>query len=175
LSADMKITGTTEQPNIRGKLKFNDGAFTITPLNSSFKLVNDEITFTDQGMVFNRFSLSDEQDNILSVNGRVLTQTYRDFGFDLQVRADNFRAINSTAQDNELYYGTLYLDTRLDVGGTLAEPVVNGSIKINEETDLSIVLPQSDPSIADREGIVEFIDQDNPQLTERLNVAVDSL
>ncbi|MBF6607940.1 MAG: translocation/assembly module TamB domain-containing protein [Flavobacterium sp.] len=175
LSADMKITGTTEQPNIRGKLKFNDGAFTITPLNSSFKLVNDEITFTDQGMVFNRFSLSDEQDNILSVNGWVLTQTYRDFGFDLQVRADNFRAINSTAQDNELYYGTLYLDTRLDVGGTLAEPVVNGSIKINEETDLSIVLPQSDPSIADREGIVEFIDQDNPQLTERLNVAVDSL
>jgi hypothetical protein len=32
-------------------------------------------------------------------------------------------------------------------------------------------LPQSDPSIADREGIVEFIDQDNPTLVT--TIAVD--
>jgi hypothetical protein len=28
-------------------------------------------------------------------------------------------------------------------------------------------MPQSDPSIADREGIVEFIDQDNPPMIQR--------
>jgi hypothetical protein len=32
-------------------------------------------------------------------------------------------------------------------------------------------MPQSDPSIADREGIVEFIDQDNPYLIT--TIAVD--
>jgi hypothetical protein len=32
-------------------------------------------------------------------------------------------------------------------------------------------MPQSDPSIADREGIVEFIDQDNPTLIT--TIAVD--
>jgi hypothetical protein len=45
-------------------------------------------------------------------------------------------------------------------------PVVEGNIKINKDTKFTIVLPQSDPSIADREGIVEFIDQDHPQLIE---------
>ncbi|HEU0136555.1 MAG TPA: translocation/assembly module TamB domain-containing protein, partial [Flavobacterium sp.] len=175
LTSDMRITGTADQPNIRGKIKFNEGAFTVTPLNSAFKLVNDEITFNDQGIAFNKFSLTDEADNKLSIDGQVLTQTYRDFGFALQLRADNFRAINSTAKDNDLFYGKLFLDTNLSIKGDMAMPVVNGTIKINEDTDFSVVLPQSDPAVADREGIVEFIDQDNPQLTERLNTAVDSL
>lgn len=175
LSANMKITGTTDQPNVRGKLKFNDGAFTITPLNSAFKLINDEISFTDSGMVFSKFTLADDNDNLLRINGSVLTQTYRDFGFNLEITADNFRAINSTAKDNDLYYGKLFVDTKLQVSGTLDAPIVGGTLRINEDTDLSIVLPQSDPSVVDREGIIEFIDQDNPQLTEKLNKDVEAL
>jgi hypothetical protein len=35
---------------------------------------------------------------------------------------------------------------------------------------LTIVLPQSDPSIVDREGIVEFIDQDHPELNKTIVV-----
>jgi hypothetical protein len=35
------------------------------------------------------------------------------------------------------------------------------NIKVNKDTKFTIVMPQSDPSIADRAGIVEFIDQDN--------------
>ena len=175
LSSNMKITGTTKEPNIRGKLKFNDGAFTITPLNSGFKLVNDEVAFTEQGIVFSNFSLSDEKDNVLSIDGKVLTQTYRDFGFDLKIVADNFRAISSTEKDNDLYYGTLFIDTNLRVTGTLDAPIVGGNLRINEDTDFSVVLPQSDPSVEDREGIIEFIDQDNPQLNEKLNKDLEGL
>ncbi len=175
LSGNLKITGTTAAPNVRGKIRFNDGAFTITPLNSAFELINDEIAFNSEGLLFERFSLSDAKGNQLVLDGRVLTQTYSDFGFDLRVRADNFRAVNSTAKDNDLFYGKLFLDTRLNIKGDLEQPTVDGTIKINEDTDLSIVLPQSDPAVADREGIIEFIDQDNPQLTERLFPEVDSL
>jgi hypothetical protein len=41
-----------------------------------------------------------------------------------------------------------------------------GRIKINDLLKLWVVLPQQDPSIQDREGIVEFIDQDNPVLNQ---------
>ncbi|HEX8270449.1 MAG TPA: translocation/assembly module TamB domain-containing protein [Flavobacterium sp.] len=168
LSGRFKVTGTAAAPNVIGRLKFNEGAFTITPLNSAFNLVNDEIVFDNQGLLFNKFSLSDEEGNILRLDGRVLTQTYSDFAFDLGVNADNFRAVNSTAKDNNTYYGKLFIDTRLKVTGDLTAPAVSGTLKINEETDFSVVLPQSDPAVADREGIVEFIDQDNPQLSEKL-------
>jgi hypothetical protein len=72
----------------------------------------------------------------------------------------------------------MYLDNHLRIGGTYNNPVVEGNIKVNKDTKFTIVMPQSDPSIADRAGIVEFIDQDNPpmiQTTMRADEALSNL
>ncbi|GEP51714.1 DUF490 domain-containing protein [Flavobacterium noncentrifugens] len=174
ISGNFKITGTVKDPNVLGELKFNDGAFTIVPLNSAFKLLNDKIVFNQQGIYFEKFSLSDENNNQLVILGKINTTNYQDFGFDLKINADNFRAINSTEKDNDVYYGELYLDSKLTVKGDMNKPEIGGNIKINEDTKLTVVLPQSDPSIADREGIVEFIDRDNPEL-KKIQIVNDSL
>ncbi|WP_255416586.1 translocation/assembly module TamB domain-containing protein [Flavobacterium sp. GSP6] len=102
------------------------------------------------------------------MNGKIDSANFSNFGFDLALDADNFKAVNSKAKDNDLYYGELYLDNHLKITGNLDNPIVEGTIRINKETKFTIVLPQSDPSIADREGIVEFIDQDNPKLMETI-------
>lgn len=174
LSGEFKVTGSTTNPSVIGELKFNEIGLRVTQLASYFDEMNDKISFTNQGIAFNKFSISDSEDNQLVVDGRVLTTNYTDFGFDLRVNADNFKAVNSVAKDNDLYYGDLFIDTKLSVKGDMNKPIVRGELKINEDTDLTIVLPQSDPSIADREGIVEFIDQDGMQIDQRFVVA-DSL
>lgn len=175
LSGKLKITGTANDPNINGDLVLNDAKFTITELNSALSVSDEKISFNNEGILFDKFEFADADNNRLSLDGRVLTPNYRDYAFDLKIRSDNFRAVNSTAKDNDLFYGKLYLDTRLNVGGDLNKPVVTGSLKVNKETEFTVVLPQPDPGIADREGIVEFIDRDNPQLTEPLMTAQDSL
>ncbi|AWI26260.1 translocation/assembly module TamB domain-containing protein [Flavobacterium pallidum] len=173
VSGDMKISGTVDAPKIIGGLQFHNGAFTVVKLNSPFNLMNDRIDFTETGIVFTDFSLSDAEKNTLTIKGKVNTSNYRDYGFALNINADNFRAMDSKAKDNDLYYGKLFLNSRLSIRGDLNKPIIDGTIKINEDTRLTIVLPQPDPSIADREGIVEFIDQDNPQLNEKLVTDAD--
>lgn len=174
LSGQFKVQGTADQPNINGGLQFNDVGFKVTQLNSKFKSINDKITIDNKGVNFDTFAINDEKNNKLVIDGNVLTQNFRDYGLNLDIRADNFRAVNSSAKDNDLYYGELFLDTRLKIKGDLNQPEVSGNIKINDATKLTIVLPQSDPSMVDREGIVEFIDQDNPSMVT--NIAVnDSL
>lgn len=168
LSGDFRITGTAADPDVIGDLKFNDVAFRVTQLNSYFKNINENIAFTNTGIEFNDFQIEDETSNILAVNGKIATTDYQDFGFALTVDAENFRAINSTAKENDFYYGDLFLDTHLNIKGTMDSPVVDGTLKINEDTKFTVVLPQQDPSIADREGIVEFIDQDNMEIKQRL-------
>ncbi|MFE3848664.1 translocation/assembly module TamB domain-containing protein [Flavobacterium sp. LB3P45] len=163
-SGNFKITGNTTQPKVIGELQFNGIGFKATKLNSTFKSANDKIVFTSDAILFDNFILKDEKDNDLNINGKINSTNFRNFGFDLALDADNFKAINSKAKDNDLYYGELYLDNHLKISGNFDNPVVEGNIKINKDTKFTIVLPQSDPSIADREGIVEFIDQDNPQL-----------
>ncbi|RZJ74687.1 MAG: translocation/assembly module TamB, partial [Flavobacterium sp.] len=170
LSGAFKITGTAADPNLTGNLKFNEVGFVVTQLNSRFKSMNDNIVFTNTGINFDNFSIEDEKNNQLNVNGNIATTDYKNFGFNLNVVADNFRAVNSTAKDSDLFYGNLYIDTNLNIKGTMDSPVVNGKLRINEDTKFTVVLPQQDPSIADREGIVEFIDQDNMEIKQRLEM-----
>lgn len=173
LTGNFKITGTASDPDINGNLKFNDVAFRVTALNSYFKSINDNIVFNNSGISLDNFSVQDEKNNVLNINGKIATTDYTEFGFNLKVDAENFRVVNSTAKDNDLYYGDLFIDTNLDIRGTLESPVVQGTLKVNEGTKFTVVLPQNDPGIADREGIVEFIDQDNMEIKQRLQMEED--
>jgi hypothetical protein len=69
----------------------------------------------------------------------------------------------------------MYLDNHLRIGGTYNNPVVE-EYKVNKDTKFTIVMPQSDPSIADR-AIVEFIDHNPPmiQTTMRADEALSNL
>jgi len=126
--------------------------------------MNDKLVFGDNAILFDDFTIKDEKDNDLTINGKIDNQDYANLGFDLTIDADNFKAVNSKAKDNEIFYGELFLDNHLIVKGSMNSPMIEGNIKINKGTKFTIVLPQDDPSIADRDGIVEFIDRDQPKL-----------
>ena len=176
LSGAFKITGTADKPSVYGDLNFNNVAMRVTQLNSVFKNIDEKVVVRNDEIIFDKFSIFDEKDNDLVLDGRVLTSDFRDYKFDLTVKSENFRAINSEAKDNELFYGDLFIDMDLLVKGSVESPIISGNLKINEDTKFTVVLPQSDPGIADREGIVEFVDQDNVMLqqTEEMKSAVNS-
>ncbi|PBJ06768.1 hypothetical protein BSF42_39390 [Flavobacterium sp. ACN6] len=170
LSGNFKLTGNTSAPKINGELNFNDAAFRVTQLNSYFKIGKEKITFNNETISFDKFSVFDENDNELYVNGSIQSADFVKYNFNLLVEANDFRAINSKAADNDLFYGDLFLDTKLNIKGNLDSPVIDGTIKINKETKFTVVMPQSDPSIADREGIVEFVDEDNMYLKQTVDM-----
>ncbi len=95
LSGNLKLTGSTDKPNILGKIKFNKVGLEIAKTGSDFRNIDDEIDFTNRGIEFNRFKVKDKDGNALTVNGQVLTQNYRDFAFNLNVNARDFKVVNS--------------------------------------------------------------------------------
>ncbi|TRX20777.1 translocation/assembly module TamB domain-containing protein [Flavobacterium franklandianum] len=166
LSGNFKITGNTDAPKLNGELNFNDAGFRTTELNSYFKITDEKIKFENEIIAFDKFTLYDENNNELTVSGTIKSADFRNFDFGLTLVANDFRAIHSKATDNDLFYGDLILDSKLNIQGTIDNPIVGGTIKIKEETKFTIVLPQSDPSIADREGIVEFVNEDDLYLKQ---------
>lgn len=164
ITGQLKITGTTAAPAVRGDINFNKVGFNVAMLNSYFRMPQESITFNDEGIRFNDFTLVDSTDNKAVISGSILTKTYTDFAFGLDINARNFRAMNSTQADNKLYYGKLFLDTRVKIRGNMDKPIVDANLTVNEKTDMTIVLPTTDPSVEDRKGVVEFIDQNAPKL-----------
>ncbi len=173
LSGNLKITGTTDQPNILGKVKFNDAGLEIAKTGSDFRKLNDEIDFTNRGIEFNKFKIKDKDGNALVVDGQVLTQTYRDFAFNLNVNAKDFKVVNSQKSNDAMMYGILAIDAGLHIRGNLDLPKVDGKLSVADNTDFTFVLPQSNPSLQERDGIVEFVDQDQVVLNK--TIKTDSL
>jgi hypothetical protein len=173
LSGNLKITGTTDKPNIVGKVKFNEVGLQIAETGSDFRKLNDEIDFTSRGIEFNNFKINDKDGNSMDIDGQVLTQTYRDFAFNLDVNAKDFKVVNSQKSDDAIMYGILAIDAALHIRGDLDLPKVDGRLAVADNTDFTFVLPQSTPSMQDREGIVEFIDQDQVVLNK--TIKTDSL
>lgn len=167
LNGKLDISGTASQPNILGVINFKDVGFGVKTLNSKFKLPSDKIEFINKQIVFKNFKLKDENNNDLVLDGVINSADFSNLGLDLTLIANNFNPIRSTEKDNDLFYGKLYLDNDIRIKGTLNKPIIDGSVKINKDTKFSIILPQTAPSIADREGVVEFIDQDQPILYDQ--------
>ena len=173
LSGNLKISGTTDKPNILGKVKLNDAGLEIAKTGSDFRKLNDEIDFTSRGIEFNQFKINDKDGNSLVVDGQVLTQTYRDFAFNLNVNAKDFKVVNSQKSNDAMMYGVLAIDAGLHIRGNLDLPKVDGRLSVSDDTDFTFVLPQSNPSLQERDGIVEFVDQDQVVLNK--TVKTDSL
>ncbi|MFT3903710.1 MAG: translocation/assembly module TamB domain-containing protein [Niabella sp.] len=175
LTGNIKATGSLDAPKVLGSLTFKDAGLTISQLNAPVKLQNETIQFDNNGISFNNFTLRDTLNQPLTVRGVILTKNYTDYAFDLDVRARNFQAMNSTAKDNELFYGTVFLDLTAKIKGNLDKPKVDMQLRINKDTKFTFVIPDDDPNVIEQEGVVEFVDMDAPPHNGRMPINVDSL
>jgi translocation and assembly module TamB len=163
VSGRFAVTGTVSQPVVEGQLAMKQTAFNLTMLNSYFKIDNETIAINREGIRFDRFEIADSINNKAIINGMVYTTNFTQYRFDLTMRANEFRALNTTKKDNQLYYGTLYFSSNITIKGTDQLPIVDGNITINDKTDITVVLPTEEPAVVQREGIIQFIDMDAPE------------
>jgi len=175
VSGQFRVTGNISQPAIRGDLNFNKVGFNLSMLNNYFRIDQEKLQVNEQGIRFNRFQVRDSLNNQLVIDGLAATSDFTTYKLDLNINAKNFRALNSTKKDNKLFYGQLYFDADLDVKGTATAPQVDGRFKVNEKTKMTVVLPQSEPGVVDREGVVEFVDMDAPLTDSLFLAAYDSM
>ncbi|WP_336515795.1 translocation/assembly module TamB domain-containing protein [Pollutibacter soli] len=175
LNGKLKIAGTLSDPSVDGKLLFNETRFNLGLLNSYFSLDKQGIDFTDRGVELKNFTINDSTGNKAILNGIAFTDDYRNYRFDLALNADDFKAMNTSKKDNKLYYGQVNFDARLTIKGTATAPAVDGSITINKNTSLTVVLPSAEPGIEQREGVVRFLDMDSVRIDSSYKILADTM
>jgi hypothetical protein len=157
-----------------GAINFDSTAISTTLLGGPLTIDNEKLSVTENGFVFNDFSIKDSANNALNLNGNVTTTNFINYAFDLDITARNFRALNTTKNDNKIFYGQLVITSNLHVGGTEVKPAIDGTVTVNDGTAFSIVIPQQEPGVVEREGVVVFTDFDVPE-NDSLFLAYDSL
>lgn len=175
LTGQFSVKGELTAPKILGSLKFNDAGFNVAYVNSYFTIPTQEIVLNNQGVQFNDFTLIDSLGKKAIIDGNIFTTDFKNIRFGLDIKTNNFRAINSTAADNDMIYGTVYLTSNIKVRGDLNQPDVNMNVKVDKGTKFFYALPINDPSVIEQEGIVEFIDKDAPPFNGQKSLKTDSV
>lgn len=162
IRATASIKGTLADPQIEGNINFQNAFIAPAILGERFNLPNQELKITPDGINFDNFTLTDSTGNKAVIDGEVYTKNFRDYRFDLYLNTQNFRVLNKPKKINELFYGKLTLDSDLEIFGTIESPSIDGYVKVNKGTDFYFVLPGNNPELISREGVVQFVDMDNP-------------
>jgi translocation and assembly module TamB len=174
ITGNVSVNGTGSAPKVVGSLNFNDVSISTLVLGGPLSIDNETLQVTENGFAFDNFTIKDTANNALNLDGTVSTTNFINYNFDLDVNARNFRAVNTTKKDNKIFYGSMVISSQLHISGNEKTPVVEGSVNVNEGTDFSIVIPQAEPGVVQREGVVEFVNFNAPE-TDSLFLAYDSL
>jgi hypothetical protein len=155
----INVKGSPSKPNVDGSINFTDTEFFSLYLKTPFKVKDETIQFNDRGISFDKFELIDSRNNIATLDGAILTTDYKDFGFRLSLNTHNFRLLNTTAKDNDLFYGTVDVNADVRIRGDMENPTINTEISLSDNSHLTYVVPQSEASILEQQGIVKFVDR----------------
>lgn len=161
-SGKFNVTGTTVEPKYDGSLNFKNADFTITKLNAPFTLTNENLRIDNNGLYMDGFTVLDENQNKLVLDGTIGTESFINPTFNLNLKAKNFQVLNATKDDNDFVYGKASFDADAKLTGDLQIPKLSAQININDDTDITYILPSSSVAIEERDGVVIFVNRENP-------------
>jgi hypothetical protein len=78
-------------------------------LNSYFTIDQEKIKVNKEGLTFDHFEIKDSAQNSLRINGLAATTNFTNYKFNLDIRANNFRALNSTKKTIRYFTGSFIL------------------------------------------------------------------
>lgn len=157
LNGSMRLSGNIKAPTLRGSLTFKEVSFLSTYVNNSFSLKNERISFEERGIVLSDFKLADNNNNIATIKGTILTKAYKDFDFDLKVVSRNFQLLNTTIDDNTLYYGNIKVNASVRITGNINQPKLNVTAELSDGSEVTYVVPVTEKNALEQKGIVQFV------------------
>jgi hypothetical protein len=174
IKSNIAISGTIDKPAVTGSLNFENAYIVPAITGEKLKLSNQAINIDAQGLHFNNFTMLDSANNKAVITGDILTTDFKNYKFNADLNATDFTVINTPQESNKLFYGKLNITTKIKLRGDMDSPVADATLKINKQTNFTMILPNEDPEVQDREGIVKFVDKDHPD-TATVKTIYDSL
>ena len=148
----LKITGSFKDPVVEGELIVKDGRLVVDYLNTAIRFSSRIVSEKDR-ITLMPFTFYDDRDNYGKAKAYVFHKSFSDFNMNLNIyELNNFHILNTSAADNDLFYGQGYVSG----SATLIGPFDNLAIRVNARTrpGTHFFLPISD---GDASGLPDYV------------------
>lgn len=114
-SANIKITGNTAAPQLKGKIRLTEVKTKINYLQTTYSMPSFVVNVYPDMITIDNALFLDEKKNPARGNATLLHNNFKNISFDLGMSLQNFMVLNTGRNDNPDYYGTAYASGMLDL------------------------------------------------------------
>ncbi|MDB9961242.1 translocation/assembly module TamB, partial [Oceanihabitans sp.] len=163
VSGIANIAGDLNKPSINGNLLLNEGGLGIPELNVDYSFADESsVTLKDQSFIFNYVDMTDTVHNTKGqVNGSISHVNFGKWSLDLNLETDRLLVLNTTEDEDELYYGTGF------VGGSASIYGPANQLKINvigeTKRGTSFVIPLNENESFGDNSYIHFLTPEEKQ------------
>lgn len=160
LHGNVSISGKISDPRWNGSITFDTTSFALSQFGAPLKIDNQTIYLNYPNISFNNFKITDSLNHPLVIDGTIKSRSLSQYDLNLDVNATDFIIVNQPkAIDNQIS-GYAAINTEINIKGTSEAPVIEGSVSVNDESDISIILPERSFDKDQSKSIVRFVDLD---------------
>lgn len=153
VTGGFQISGDFKNLLFNGKGDVKNGKFKVDYLGTTY-FFEDNIYLENNLIGFKKLTLSDIEGNKAIVDGGIYHDNFRDFGVKLRGDMRNFQVLNTSEQDNDLFYGKAIVSGDVELMG----PFSNLKITANAISDkgTKIFIPLNSYSEIEQQNYIRF-------------------
>ncbi|WP_240477965.1 translocation/assembly module TamB domain-containing protein [Cyclobacterium amurskyense] len=172
LNGNLKVGGTVTHPIVEGLGKLDGATFRFNYLNTTY-MVDGNVIFEPNEISFRGLELRDVNNNIAGLRGGIVHDNFDNFLLDLTAQMNNFQVMNTSAADNDLFFGTAFATGDISVFG--AANNLDLTANATSQPNTKIYIPMGESNGQAQEDFINIINlRDTTQLLE-LEETVDKL
>ena len=122
LQADLRVTGSGEDPHVNGTVDIRGGAFTVPAAKTSFSGLTTTIDFENETVRVPRFQILDQHGKTMTIVGELAVHQRQAGAVNISIDSDDFKLF-----DNEL--GNLHIASHLKLTGDVRKPKLEGEVR----------------------------------------------
>lgn len=154
LTGSYDITGTFAEPLITGEGNISDGQIMINYLKTFYKF-NGTLGMSPKQIIFKEIEVRDIFNNVGNLDGYIAHKNFNKFSINLDASFKNLQVMNTTAKDNNLFYGQAYGTGNLNILGPTSNLKFSATARTDKNTRLFI--PVNGLSSADEKDFISFV------------------
>jgi len=159
IRGNVQIQGNSASPELNGELSFKDISVKPDYLNTTLNINNQKLTIKNNRATFNKFTLSDFENNKTEIDGFVDFRNFKKPNFNLSVSSNNFRFLNTKYREGRLYYGKVRANLSADITGNPEQPNINLTVYLGDNSEFHFVIPELTDASIEEEGVVRFVNE----------------
>ncbi len=154
----LRMDGPFNRPQLSGHLELADIVMPIPYLNTTYTF-DHEATIEKDRFIFDQVTLNDTLENIARVSGVVTHDYFRNFAIDFELRPEEMIIFNTTAADNNIFFGTAFFTGLARIFGPADDITMDMSARTERGT--RVMLPLNYTGDVRERQFISFVSPDD--------------